>query len=178
MTRASFTLLTLIFPLLAHAGNSLCANDEDALFSCPIGSKVLSVCASRDLSASSGYVQYRFGNKDRPELIFPQARVHPAKYFAYGELSYSSGGGFYLRFNNAGSFYTVYSAEARSYSGGADTIKAWESAGVVVEGEGKVRSHLKCRLPRSSQGGLELTVNEEKIRNAKVPEDNSAFRLP
>ena len=110
--------------------------------------------------------------------MFPQSRVHPAKYFTYGDLGYSEGGGFYLRFNNDGTYYTVYSAEGRSYSGGADTVKVWARAGVVVERGGKVLSHLKCRLPRGSQGGLELTANEEKIKNAKVPEDRSAFRLP
>jgi len=38
---------------------------------CSLGKKMVSVCASNDFSASSGYLQYRFGQKDTLELAFP-----------------------------------------------------------------------------------------------------------
>src|SRR5213592_3963102 len=57
--------------------NSLCAKDERIIFSCPIKrpAKIVSVCASKDLTSDRGYIQYRFGLPDKVELEFPKERA-------------------------------------------------------------------------------------------------------
>ena len=51
-------------PPAALQSNSLCAKDERIIFSCPIKrpAKIVSVCASKDLTSDRGYLQYRFGH--------------------------------------------------------------------------------------------------------------------
>src|SRR5882762_6235267 len=50
--------------------NSLCAKDERIIFSCPVKrpAKMVSVCASKDLTSHRGYLQYRFGLPGNIEL--------------------------------------------------------------------------------------------------------------
>ncbi|MDX9742240.1 MAG: hypothetical protein RBT59_00295 [Arcobacteraceae bacterium] len=50
---------------------SHCSEDERIVFSCNTGKKVVSVCASQDISPNSGYLQYRFGKLGSPEAIIP-----------------------------------------------------------------------------------------------------------
>ena len=54
-----------------------CASDEKVVFSCSVGKKVASVCASKDAAKDKGYVQYRFGVIGKPEMTFP-AKKEPA----------------------------------------------------------------------------------------------------
>src|SRR6266480_5829555 len=53
--------------------NSLCTKDERVVFSCPVKrpAKIVSVCASKDLTSEHGYLQYRFGLPGKIELEFP-----------------------------------------------------------------------------------------------------------
>lgn len=50
---------------------SHCTQDEKIVFSCNTGKKIVSVCASQDISPNSGYLQYRFGKLSSPEAIIP-----------------------------------------------------------------------------------------------------------
>lgn len=55
---------------------SLCAADETIIFNCatkPAG-KIVSLCASKDLTKDKGYLQYRFGLPSKVELEFPEKR--------------------------------------------------------------------------------------------------------
>src|SRR2546421_7716478 len=84
--------------------NSLCATDERIIFSCPIRrpAKIVSLCASKDLTSERGYLQYRFGVSAKIELEFPQSRTGTQQKFQYThyfraqvdltEISFSSNG--------------------------------------------------------------------------------------
>jgi hypothetical protein len=65
--------------------NSLCAGDERIIFSCPIRrpAKIVSLCASKDLTSERGYLQYRFGLPDKIELEFPKSRTGTQPQFQY-----------------------------------------------------------------------------------------------
>jgi len=65
--------------------NSLCAKDERIIFSCPIRkpAKIVSLCASRDLTSERGYLQYRFGLPGKIELEFPKERTGTQQKFQY-----------------------------------------------------------------------------------------------
>src|ERR1700741_4134038 len=71
-------------PGASHA-NSLCAKDERIIFSCPIKrpAKIVSVCASKDLTSDRGYIQYRFGLPEKVELEYPKERSGSQQKFQY-----------------------------------------------------------------------------------------------
>jgi hypothetical protein len=73
--------------------NSLCAKAERIVFSCltkrsgvnSVGgsSKIVSLCASRDLGKERGYLQYRYGLPGKVELEFPSSRTGTQQMFQY-----------------------------------------------------------------------------------------------
>src|SRR6266404_2428089 len=65
--------------------NTLCAQDERVIFSCPVKrpAKIVSVCASKDLSSDRGYLQYRFGLPGKVELEYPKDRQGTQRKFHY-----------------------------------------------------------------------------------------------
>ena len=65
--------------------NSLCAKDERVIFSCPVKrpAKIVSVCASKDLTSDRGYLQYRFGLPGKIELEYPKERTGTQEKFHY-----------------------------------------------------------------------------------------------
>ncbi|QOT78824.1 hypothetical protein [Cupriavidus basilensis] len=133
-------LLLSMFSLTATARDSLCTKDEQVAFSCTVkGNKLVSLCASPDLSKTKGYVQYRFGKKGAVELAYPKLTDDPRKHFRWGVTAYSGGGTDYFRFSNGGYDYVVY----------AGSGKGWEKEGLVVEKDQKRIASLPCR-----DGGL------------------------
>src|ERR1041384_1882191 len=64
---------------------TLCARNERIIFSCPIKrpAKIVSLCASKDLTSDRGYVQYRFGVPEKIELEFPQSKTGTQQKFQY-----------------------------------------------------------------------------------------------
>ncbi len=88
---ASAVLMTMVgFLALAQYANaadrrpSLCKRDEVAIFSCNLGSKVVSLCASRDIAEAAGTMSYRFGRKGAIELEYPAPPMHPRMAFTAG----------------------------------------------------------------------------------------------
>jgi hypothetical protein len=64
---------------------TLCAADERVIFSCGLKhpAKIVSVCASKDLTNEKGYLQYRFGMPGKIELEFPKDRTNTQQQFEY-----------------------------------------------------------------------------------------------
>ena len=69
----------------ALQANTLCAITERVIFACVLRrpAKVVSVCASKDLTRETGYVQYRFGSPARIELEYPKDRTGTQQMFEY-----------------------------------------------------------------------------------------------
>ena len=65
--------------------NTLCAKDERVIFSCPLRrpAKIVSVCAAKNLTKETGYLQYRFGLPGKVELEFPKERQGSQQKFEY-----------------------------------------------------------------------------------------------
>lgn len=65
--------------------NTLCAKDERVIFACVLRrpAKIVSVCASKDLTRETGYLQYRFGLPRKIELEFPKDRTGTQEKFEY-----------------------------------------------------------------------------------------------
>ncbi len=151
---------------LVHAAprETLCEKDEQVAFSCHVGARIASLCASPDLSPSKGYVQYRYGRKSAVELTYPASKEHPSNYFRWGVLGFSGGGTDYFRFSNLGYDYVVYSGMGRG----------WQKEGVAVEKDGKRLASLVCR--DSALDG----DNWKVMYAAKLPQikDVNGFDMP
>jgi hypothetical protein len=88
ITAASLPALLagLILSAAPVAAATLCQPDEQVLFSCAVKLKdrIVSLCAAKDLSATKGYLQYRFGTSGKIELQFPETRENSQKALHYG----------------------------------------------------------------------------------------------
>ncbi|WP_238547097.1 hypothetical protein [Pseudomonas sp. GM30] len=62
---------------------TLCSDDEDIYFSCPLdGGKTVSVCARGNSKPTVGSVQYRYGVPGNIEMVYPKNAVPPrGKFF-------------------------------------------------------------------------------------------------
>lgn len=154
-------LMAVSTPLFA--ANSHCTATEETVYSCNLGRKVVSVCASKPLTAQSGYLQYRFGALGKPELTFPKTNVAPKTVVQSKSLMFSGGGGAYLRFTNGATSYVVYTAIGKGWG---------EKDGIAVQQKGKTTAHLECKdVPVSVMG-------DEFFTRAGLPEDPQEFDLP
>lgn len=149
----------------AFATDTHCTSQEQVLFSCPIGKKMVSVCASQHFTPSSvqWLLQYRFGPQGAPELVLPDLPAPPHTFVKAGTLRFSGGGGAYLRFTKGQYSYVVYTATGRGWG---------EKAGAAVEKGGKVTASLKCTSAVTSELGPDL------YGKAGLPEDTQGFDLP
>ncbi len=135
---------------------------EKIIFSCGTGKKLVSVCSSENLSPDTGYVQYRFGTREKVELSFPESQAHPGQFFTAGTLMYSGGGGTYMRFNKGTYSYVVYSG----------TGKGWDRQGVVVEKAGKLLSNITCKDASSAE------MNSWIFEKIGIQKDAIGFEIP
>jgi len=78
-------LFSLAFPLPAHASQSHCTDREQTVFSCRIAKseKIVSLCASRNLTKNDGKLAYRFGPRGKVELEFPPSATNSLQQFRY-----------------------------------------------------------------------------------------------
>ncbi len=158
------SLVTLI-SLSAGAAESHCQAQEQIIFSCSLGKKMVSVCASTDFSSSSGYLQYRFGQKDALELAFPAltGSTRPHAHIQARTLMFAGGGGGYLRFITGDYNYIVYTAIGKGW-GAKD--------GVAVEKDHRLVAKLECQdIPVSKLG-------EEFFNRAGLSIDQHEFLIP
>ena len=159
----SLTLLGLCITLCSQcsASESLCGTTEVALFSCPTAYKLVSLCASRDLSQTSGYLQYRFGTKTKLDFQYPENKVHPYKKFIRSGIGYARGGEEHISFSNGSYMYVLYDiltgldpgkgTHARS----SGVVVLSKSKAVPVDGEMPIASfvrHVRCQQPALGSG--------------------------
>jgi hypothetical protein len=136
--------------------NSLCAKDERIIFSCPIKgpAKSVSVCASKDLTADHGYIQYRFGLPAKVELEFPKERQGSQQKFQYSHYFRARVDLTEISFTSNGYEYQVtddYNGEEKP----AQTIQ-----GVMVTASGKPKEiALACRIkPKADYTDLQSVL--------------------
>lgn len=84
-----YAIIAVLFTARATAGEGHCAIGEKVIFSCPIAksTKVISLCASPDLSRKNGRLNYRFGPVGNVELEYPSTPVGSAKKFRHAHYS-------------------------------------------------------------------------------------------
>ena len=103
-----FKYIALVFlytsvPLVATATESHCTANESVIWSCSSNKKIYSVCASKNLSASIGYMQYRVGYLKNPVFFYPEKAQHPRRFFNFELLNRAAR----LNFTNAKYHYEI-----------------------------------------------------------------------
>lgn len=131
----------------------MCYPHEEIYFSCPIGDKVMSVCASGNISPQNGYVQYRFGRPGKPELEYPEQSEPPTDRFLITDFAGGSINSTHLKFKTAGYVYVIYQSATN---------------GVYVKNNGKTVANFSCG------GGHYQQINSRAMRGIKtaVPNDD------
>lgn len=159
----ALTLAVVAWPGLASAAPaSLCTEGETAVFTCASGAKLISVCASRDLSSRAGTLAYRFGPPGKPEMSWPPPdRWRRA--VGSGTWAFSGGGGAWLAFHREAYRYVVYTAIGQGWG---------SKAGVAVEKGGKVIANLAC------QGKPVSDLGPDFFHRAGIADDPADFDLP
>jgi hypothetical protein len=132
------------------------------------GQKLLSVCASKEYGPDSGYLQYRSGPAGKAETVAPVEKIVPSKAAKSGLWMFSGGGGAYLRFEEGGISYHVYTAIGR-WGNNGETV---ERAGALAEKDGKVLSDIRC------QGAAVSELGPEFFEKAGLAEVETEFDLP
>jgi len=143
------------------ATQSQCGPAEKVMFSCSTGAKVVSVCATGDLSSGVGSVSYRFGPLGHPEITYPPNAWHDVT--RSGTWTFSGGGGAWLAFHRDAFRYVVYTAIGRGWG---------EMSGVAVEQNGKLIANQPCRDKPVSELGPDL------FSDANIAGDDKDFELP
>ncbi len=98
---------------------TLCSDDEDIYFSCPLkGGKTVSVCARGNSKPTAGSVQYRYGVPGNIEMVYPKTAMPPkGKFFVVDAsegsvnlniIKFKSGAYTYLVSQALVSFLTVF----------------------------------------------------------------------
>jgi|SRR5579872_1474539 len=128
--------------------NPLCTSAEKPLFSCSIGKRTLSVCASPDLSATSGHLQYRFGTSlQKVELSYPASSVSPQIAFRFRSDNGSAhASDDQLSFSIGDVSYTVF-VERAAFE--------WNGSGVLIKSHGKRIAYLLCKTARPAPDKLD-----------------------
>jgi hypothetical protein len=121
-------LATLCSPTFADEV-TLCSAHEEIYFSCRVGGKIASVCASGNISPNNGYVQYRFGRLNNIELEYPKLPYPPAKFFSISDINQGNAQSTHFKFRSGGYDYVIYSGFP---------------SGLYVKNAGKIVSNMPC----------------------------------
>lgn len=82
----------------------LCAKDEVTLWSCEAGRRVYSLCSSRAVTRTSGYMQYRASQRGKVVFVYPDEKRPPLGAFVYNA---SGNGDASVEFTNKGYAYVL-----------------------------------------------------------------------
>jgi hypothetical protein len=121
---------------LADTRPSLCQPSETAIFSCAIGGKTASLCASPDIGPGQGSLSYRFGRKGAIELTHPDKPAPPDQSFSTAVVGDAGFAGDIVRFSRGDTRYTLYSIIVKGRG---------ERDGILVSRNGRQIADLKCR---------------------------------
>ena len=135
---------------------TLCARDERVIFSCPVKrpAKIVSVCASKDLTSDRGYLQYRFGLPGKIELEYPKDRNGTQQKFHYKHYFRAQFDLTEIGFTIDGYEYSVFD----DYNG--EEKPAISSRGVSVTAPGKPKEvSFVCRTkPKADYSDLQAVL--------------------
>jgi hypothetical protein len=136
--------------------NTLCAKDERVIFSCPIKrpAKIVSVCASKDLTGDRGYLQYRFGLPEKIELEYPKDRQGTQAKFQYSHYFRAQFDMTSINFTIDGYEYSVFD----DYNGEEKPKISSQGVSVTAPGKPKEISFVCRTKPRADYSDLQAVL--------------------
>ena len=132
---------------------TLCEAGERIIFSCPVRrpTKIVSLCASKDLTNERGYVQYRFGLPAKIELEYPKERAGTQEKFHYTHYFRARFDLTEISFTNDGYEYQI----TDDYNGEEKPAQSIQGVSVTAPGKPKEVS-LSCRTkPKADYADLQ-----------------------
>src|SRR6266481_3651173 len=140
---------------------TLCVKDERIIFSCPVKrpAKIVSVCASKDLTNDHGYLQYRFGVPGKIELEYPKDRQGTQAKFQYSHYFRAQFDMTSINFTIDGYEYSVFD----DYNGEEKTKISTQGGSVTAPGKPKEVSFVCRTKPKADYNDLQavLTSGQE-----------------
>lgn len=114
--------------------SSLCSSAEQVIFSCALRKplKIVSLCASRDLATTKGYLQYRFGVPGNVELEFPRELQSTQKVFKYEHYFRAQVDNTSISFSSSGYDYSIFD----EYNGEEKPRQSQQGVRVTTPAEG------------------------------------------
>jgi hypothetical protein len=148
--------------------NSLCARTEQIIFSCLTKrsgasssrspSKIVSLCASRDLDKERGYLQYRYGVPGKVELEFPKSRTGTQQLFQYSHYMRYQVGRSEISFEIDGYQYQIFD----DYNGEEKPLISTEGVSVTAPGKPKEVSFVCRTKARADYSILDEVLTREQ----------------
>ncbi|MDO8729330.1 MAG: hypothetical protein Q7K26_05635 [bacterium] len=107
----------ILLPITVQAeklqNSSLCGAEENVVFSCSAKHKIVSLCATKELTAKYGQLIYRYGQYNQtPELTYANELNLPGKVFSTYFENWSKGGYAAVTFSRGEFAYTIYNRRA------------------------------------------------------------------
>lgn len=138
---------------------SLCSQGERVVWSCETVKerKIASLCSSKDLDKTRGYLQYRYGRMGQVELEFPRERANTQAAFKYSRYTRPLVTFLKVEFVNNGFTYTI------SDDDNEEEKPARRDASITVtpSGTNAKETSLRCRLPLTGS----LMTLEDAVQN-------------
>jgi len=149
-----------IKPTAALQPNTLCDRNERVIFSCPVKrpAKIVSVCASKDLTSDRGYLQYRFGLPGKIELEFPKERTGTQTKFQYTHYFRAQFDLTVISFNVNGYEYQV----TDDYNGEEKPAQTTQGVSVTAPGKPKEVSFVCRAKPKADYTDLQAVLSNDK----------------
>jgi len=147
-------------PTAALQPNTLCGRNERVIFSCPVKrpAKIVSVCASKDLTSERGYLQYRFGLPGKIELEFPKDRKETQGQFHYSHYFRAQFDLTEISFNINGYQYQV----TDDYNGEEKPAQTIQGVSVTAPGKPKEVSFVCRAKPKADYTDLQAVLSNDK----------------
>lgn len=142
------TLLAASGAVSAADADALCDPSERVIWSCSAGPRRLAVCASGELSSTTGYLQYRAGEGAGLDVTYPSKPVHPKGLFVLSLLPRGAS----LAFRNGDDHYAIH--EPLIGSSTIDVVRA-----------GRAVATITCAI---ATDGLTLTSTQEQLSRVGV----------
>jgi hypothetical protein len=139
--------------------NTLCTRDERVIFSCPVKkpAKIVSVCASKDLTRDRGYLQYRFGLPGKIELEFPKDRTGTQQKFQYTHYFRARVDLTEINFTIDGYQYQVFD----TYQGEEKPAVSEQGVSVTAPGKPKEVSFVCRARPKADYTDLQAVIGSD-----------------
>lgn len=144
---------------LALQPNTLCAKDERVIFACVLRrpAKIVSICASKDLTRERGYLQYRFGLPGKIELEFPRDRAGTQEKFEYTHYFRAQVDLTEINFSIDGVNYSVFD----DYNGEEKPPQSLEGITINWPGTNKPEVRYTCRTkPKADYADLQAVLSD------------------